>query len=383
MEKEILACIENKNIKFLHSGQISKYTFPMERHEAHQKKISHIIIRFFIVTISPDNKILFLVQKRNKKKKQFPEYFTDSASGHVLYKKNLNLNNIKENAKRELEEEFGISPKSVKRMKFYDLNAESNNTTTEIAYTFLGLVQYNTELKPNPEELEIKESRFYTKKELINLLENEQSIDYSKKIWEKIAELDIFKYFGLNNDLKRNEKTKKEIALFMGRFQPLHHGHIYILNYLLKNFKLIKIGIGSSQLSKTKSDPFTSKERIQFIQAALEKRGISSGKYKIYEIPDIFNAKKWVNHVVSIVGNFDAIFSNSEWVRQLFQNQGYRLGRKLIIFKKKYNGSNIRKLINKKNSNWKRLVPKEIFQLMIEFGGIQRIKQLYNTQKSL
>ncbi|MFX0019654.1 MAG: nicotinamide-nucleotide adenylyltransferase [Promethearchaeota archaeon] len=381
MEKEILACIDNKNIKFLHSGQISKYIFPMERNEAHQKKISHIIIRLFIVSISPNNEILFLVQKRNKKKKQFPEYFTDSASGHVIYKKNLNLNNIKENAKRELEEEFGVSPNSIKRMKFYDLNAESNNTTTEIAYTFLGLVKYNTELKPNPEELEIKESRFYTKKELINLLENEQSIDYSKKIWEKIAELDIFKYFGLNDDFKSNEKTKKEIVLFIGRFQPLHHGHIYILNYLLKNFNLIKIGIGSSQLSNTKSDPFTSKERIQFIQAALEKRGISSEKYKIYEIPDIFNAKKWVNHVVSIVGNFDAIFSNSEWVRQLFQNQGYRLGRKLIIFKKKYNGSNIRKLINKKNSNWKRLVPKEIFQLIIEFGGIQRIKQLYNTQK--
>ncbi len=380
MEKEILACIENKDIKFLHSGQISKYTFPMERHEAHQKKISHIIIRFFIVTISPDNKILFLVQKRNKKKKQFPEYFSDSASGHVIYKKNLNLNNIKENAKRELEEEFGIPPKSVKRMKFYDLNTESNNKTTEIAYIFLGLVHYNTELKPNPEELEIKESRFYTKKELRNLLENEQSIDYSKKIWEKIAELDIFKYFGLNNDSKRNEKTKKEIALFIGRFQPLHHGHIYILNYLLKNYRLIKIGIGSSQLSKTKSDPFTSKERIQFIQAALEKRGISSGKYKIYEIPDIFNAKKWVNHVVSIVGNFDTIFSNSEWVRQLFQNQGYRLGRRLFIFKKKYKGSNIRNLINKKNPNWKSLVPKEIFQLMTEFGGIQRIIQLYNTQ---
>ncbi len=380
MEKEILACIKNKNIKFLHSGQISKYTFPMERHEAHQKKISHLIIRFFIVTISPENKILYLVQKRNKKKKQFPEYFTDSASGHVIYKKNLNLTNIKGNAKRELEEEFGIPPKSVKKMKFYDLNVESNNATTEIAYTFLGLVQYNTELKPNPEELEIKESRFYTKRELINLLENEYLIDYSKKIWEKIVELDIFKYFGLNNDLKRNEKPKKEIALFIGRFQPLHHGHIYVLNYLLKHFSLIKIGIGSSQVSKIKSDPFTSKERIQFIQTALEKREISSGKYKIYEIPDIFNAKKWVNHVVSVVGNFDVIFSNSEWVRQLFQNQGYRLGRKLIIFKKKYNGSNIRNLINKKNSNWKSLVPKEIFQLITEIGGIQRIKQLYNTQ---
>ncbi|MFX0140337.1 MAG: nicotinamide-nucleotide adenylyltransferase, partial [Candidatus Hodarchaeota archaeon] len=370
MEKEILACIENKNIKFLHSGQIAKYTFPMERVEAHQKKISHIIIRLFIVSISPDNKILYLVQKRNKKKKEFPEYFTDSASGHVLFKKNLNLNDIKRNAKRELEEEFGIPPKSIKKMKFYDLNVESKNRTTEIAYTFLGLVQYNTVLKPNPEELEINESRFYTKNELVNLLENEKSIDYSKTIWEKIAELDIIKYFGLNNDLKKNEKNKNEIALFIGRFQPLHHGHIYVLNYILKNFHTIKIGIGSSQLSQTKADPFTSKERVQFIQAALEKRGISSGEYKIYEIPDIFNAKKWVNHVVSIIGKFDVIFSNSEWVRQLFQNQGYRLGRKLIIFKKKYNGSNIRNLIIKQNLNWKSLVPKEIFNLMTEFNGI-------------
>jgi len=381
MEKEILACIENKNIKFLHSGQISKYIFPMERHEAHQKKISHIIIRLFIVSISSDNQILYLVQKRGKNKTEFPEYFTDSASGHVLYKKNLNLNDIKENAKRELEEEFGISPKSIRKIKFYDLNTESNNRTTEIAYTFLGLVQYNTELKPNPEELEIKQSRFYTKKELINLLENEKSIDYSKRIWEKVTELDFIKYFRLNNNLKRNEKANNEIALFIGRFQPLHHGHIYVLNYLLKSFRLIKIGIGSSQLSKTKSDPFTSKERIQFIQAALEKRGISSGKYKIYEIPDIFNAKKWVNHVISIVGNFDIIFSNSEWVRQLFQNQGYRLGRKLIIFKKKYNGFNIRNLIIKQNKIWKSLVPKEVFNLMTEFNGIQRIKQLYNIQK--
>ncbi|MGB5910381.1 MAG: nicotinamide-nucleotide adenylyltransferase [Promethearchaeia archaeon] len=377
MEKEILACIENKNIKFLHSGQISKYTFPMERHEAHQKKISHIIIRFFIVSISPDNKILYLVQKRNKKKKEFPDYFTDSASGHVIYKKNLSLNNIKENAKRELEEEFGIPPKSIKKMKFYDLSVESNNRTTEIAYTFIGLVQYNIELKPNSEELEIKESRFYTEKELNDILENEKLIDYSKRIWEKIAELDIIKYFELNNDLKRNKKTKNEIALFIGRFQPLHHGHIYVFNYLLKNFNLIKVGVGSSQLSQTKTDPFTSKERVRFIQAALEKRGISSEQYKIYEIPDIFNAKKWVNHVVSIVGKFDLIFSNSEWVRQLFQNQGYKLGRKLIIFKKKYNGSNIRSLINKQSYNWKSLVPKEVFNLMTEFNGIQRIKQLY------
>ncbi|GAH39913.1 unnamed protein product, partial [marine sediment metagenome] len=78
MEKEILACIADNNIRFLHSGQTSKYIFPVEREEAHEKKISHLITRLFIVSITPDKKILYLVQKRGKNKKSFPEYFTDS-----------------------------------------------------------------------------------------------------------------------------------------------------------------------------------------------------------------------------------------------------------------------------------------------------------------
>jgi len=377
MEKEILACINEKDIKYLHSGQISKFIFPMERQEAHKKNISHLIIRVFIIAILPDKNITFLVQKRSKKKKEFPEYFTDSASGHVIYKKNLNLNDIKNDAKRELEEEFGIPQKSINQMKFYDLKAEPNQKTLEIAYTFLGLIESDTELKPNPEELDPKASRFYTKLELMNLLKNERYIDYSRKIWKELSELDIIKYFEQDIKYKKKIQLKRQIPLFIGRFQPLHHGHLYVLNQLLKRYRSIKIGIGSSQLFNTKTDPFSSKERIEFIETALNKREIEPNNYKIYEIPDIFNAKKWVNHVESIVGEFDVIFSNSEWVRQLFKIKGYKLGKKLTIFKKKYNGSNIRKLINRNNKEWKSLVPKEVAELIIQINGIERIKDLF------
>jgi len=64
MEKEILACIEDENIKYLHSGQISKYVFPLERTDAHKKGVSHLIIRFFIMAITPDNETVYIVQKR-------------------------------------------------------------------------------------------------------------------------------------------------------------------------------------------------------------------------------------------------------------------------------------------------------------------------------
>ncbi len=372
MNQEILACIKNEHIKFLQSGQISKYIFPMPRKEAHQKKITHIIVRFFVMTINPKNEVLYLVQKRGKNKEVFPKYYSDSASGHVIYENKLNLNNIKENALRELEEEFGIPPKDIQSIIFHDLEKEKDGLTTEIAYIFFGLVEYNVKLQPDPKELEIDGSRFYDKIELEKLFEEEQSVDYSKKIWEKLFEEDIKSLFEFRNHLN---ETEQDIALFIGRYQPLHHGHIYVLRRILELCRVLKIGVGSSQLSNHKNDPFTGEERTKFLKAALRKRKISQKKYEIHEIPDIFNAKKWIDHVISIVGEFNIVYTNSSWVRQLFQNRGIRVGKKIEIFKNKFNGTNIRNLIIK-NKKWTTLVPNEVVELMREFKGIERIKSL-------
>ncbi|MFX1316701.1 MAG: nicotinamide-nucleotide adenylyltransferase [Promethearchaeota archaeon] len=374
MEKEYLACIDDKNIKYLQLGQISKYIFPMERKEAHLRNQTHLIIRFFIVSKDPNNEILYLVQKRGKNKKSFPGYYTDSASGHVIWIKNLDLKQIKQNAIRELEEEFGIPSSKIKKVKFYDLNKEENDHTTEVSYIFFGLVEYRVKLKPNPNELDLKGSRFYNRTELEDLLENEKSVDYSHKIWKKLLNMDLLSLF----EEKLEEKAQKEgnIAFFIGRFQPLHHGHIYVLKRILDSFNSVKIGIGSSQLSHLPNDPFTSDERKKFIKAALERRNVANNRYKVYEIPDIFNAKKWVEHVVSIVGEFNTIFSNSDWVRALFLNKDFRVGRKIEIFKKKFNGNNIRTLIREEDNNWRHLVPKEVSELIEDFNGINRIKML-------
>ena len=370
-KKEILACIDKENIKYLHSGQISKFVFPMERGKAHKEKIPHLIIRFFIITINPKNEILYLVQKRGKNKKSFPNYFTDSASGHVIFKKNLELKDIQKDSLRELEEEFGITSKSIQKIIFYDLGIEEDNYSLEIAYIFFGLVDYNVKLHPNPDELEIEGSKFYNQEQLKNILQNQQSVDYSKKIWKKLLSEDINSLLGKEKDLK---KTPSEIALFIGRFQPLHHGHVYVIKKILKSYNLLKIGIGSSQLSHTINDPFTSDERKQFLIAALKKREISADSYKIFEIPDIFNAHKWPTHVSSIVGEFDTVYSNSDWVRQLFQRNNVNIGEKLVIFKNKFNGSHIRKLMIKDDKGWVRLIPKEVVNLINKFDGIERIK---------
>ncbi len=377
MEREILACVDKKDKKFLQSGQISKYIFPMERVEAHKKKISHLITRFFILSVTQDGSQYYLVQKRSRNKKEYPEYFTDSSSGHVNWEKNLNLNRIKKNALRELEEEFGIPPKQVKKVLFYDLNTEGD----EIAYIFLGIVDYNIPLNPDEQELDVSFSRFYDTTELKELLENEKYIDYSKKIWVKLLNLNILSLFEIKADY--SVRSKNGISLFIGRFQPLHHGHIYVIKQILKSKDLVKIGIGSSQLSHTINDPFTSEERKRFINSALEKRGIPSNSYEIYTIPDIFDAKKWVDHVISIVGEFNSIYSNSDWVRELFFNKGIKVEKKIAIFKRKFSANNIRRLISKNDKKWKTLVPKEVAELIEKFNGINRIQSLYKKTGNL
>jgi len=382
MDEEVIACISDENLKFLQSGQIERFVFPMRRGEAHKKGINHLIIRLFLFTVTPNNQIHYLVQKRGMAKKRFPSFYTDSASGHVLYKKNLNLPEIQEEAKRELTEEFGILPKDLRKVVFYDLVSEEDNGTTEIAYVFLGFVEHDVVLKPNPNELSVGESRFYTKSELSAILKNEKLIDYPKDIWNKILLMSTNEILRMVTKQNKKYSSKKDIALFVGRFQPLHHGHIYMLNKILKSYKKIKIGVGSSQLLKSEINPFTYKERVNFITSALNKRGIYSQRFSIYPIPDIFNASEWVNHVISIVGNFDTLFSNSDWVRHLFQNAGYTVGEKIGIFKKKYSASNVRKLISINARNWTILVPKEVVNLIKEYNGIERIRILFNKVDS-
>jgi len=106
----------------------------------------------------------------------------------------------------------------------------------------------------------------------------------------------------------------------------------------------------------------------------LKKRSIPTEKFNIYYIPDIFNAQNWVNHVISIVGQFDILYSNSYWVEELFKNNNYEISKKTTIFKNKYNGKNIRNLINNEKKEWRLLVPNEVISLIQKFNGINRIQ---------
>lgn len=150
-------------------------------------------------------------------------------------------------------------------------------------------------------------------------------------------------------------------ALFIGRFQPFHKGHLKVIKYLSDKYDEIIIGIGSSQYSNTFDNLFSSEERILMIKESLKQENISN--YKIILIPDIHNPPKWVDHVLSINSDFDVVISNNEFTQKLFLEKGFKIKQTPLFNKKEYSGRLIRnKILN--NNVWENLVPKPCIKII-------------------
>ena len=54
-------------------------------------------------------------------------------------------------------------------------------------------------------------------------------------------------------------------ALFVGRFQPFHYGHLHAVESILKENDELLLVVGSAQMSHEPDNPFTAGERIEMI----------------------------------------------------------------------------------------------------------------------
>lgn len=109
-------------------------------------------------------------------------------------------------------------------------------------------------------------------------------------------------------------------ALFVGRFQPFHYGHLKVIKDILKEHDRIVIIIGATQESNTFHNPFTAQERSAMIRVALEESEILNESYKILEVPDADDDVAWT---VSIFEKTDAdiAYSNNDWTKRCLEKQ--------------------------------------------------------------
>lgn len=162
-------------------------------------------------------------------------------------------------------------------------------------------------------------------------------------------------------------------ALFIGRFQPFHMGHMHVIKQNVKRFSLLYIGIGSSQYSHTCENPFSFDEREAMIKIALDDEKIRN--YSIVAIPDIHNPPKWVEHITSIINDFTEILTNNDDTVALFRQKGFTIHKTGLYQKHRYSGEEIRKRM-RSNKPWEHLVHPKVYTYLCSIDAEQRLRSI-------
>jgi len=162
-------------------------------------------------------------------------------------------------------------------------------------------------------------------------------------------------------------------ALYIGRFQPFHQGHLAVVKSLINRFDRIFIGIGSSQYHDTFDNPFSFSERKTMIIKTLEAGGIDN--INIVAIPDIHDPPNWVDHMMRIINEFDVVVTNNLFTRKLFEEKGFIVEETPSFNNKNFSGEYIRNQI-RHGKDWENLVPEVVFRIIQEIHGEQRIKNI-------
>lgn len=159
-------------------------------------------------------------------------------------------------------------------------------------------------------------------------------------------------------------------ALYIGRFQPFHLGHLDALGQIFAREKKVIIAIGSSQQSGTTHNPFSALVRKKMIRAVLKSEKIAGRvrqppEYKIFFVPDINDDARWASHVEKLLPKFGSVYTGSAHTAKLFKLTGtHKVVR--LKFNKKISGTRIRTLLRKKGG-WQRDVPSGVLALLQDY----------------
>jgi len=171
-------------------------------------------------------------------------------------------------------------------------------------------------------------------------------------------------------------------ALFIGRFQPLHLGHINTILEISKKYEVIVV-VGSAQESYTLKNPFLAGERIEMI---LNEENFKDINLKMIPVPDINNHGLWVRYLVSLLPRFDVVYTRNPLTKILFENEGFRCKEQKIYTDEEemvYSGTVIRnEILNKHEDIWKRMVSQSTYKFIKEIKGDERIITLFSDIKN-
>jgi len=149
---------------------------------------------------------------------------------------------------------------------------------------------------------------------------------------------------------------KYKTGLVIGRFQPFHNGHKYLIQKALENVEKIIIGIGSAN-ANDENNPYSFEQRKKMLEEFISQEEIGDRVVKIFPSNDIADDDKWAKQTTQASGKIDIIISNNDsGVNVFFEKLGYEILRIPYYKREIYEGWRIRKLM-REGEAWEDRVP--------------------------
>lgn len=157
---------------------------------------------------------------------------------------------------------------------------------------------------------------------------------------------------------KMNYKT----GIIIGRFQPFHKGHAWLIKKALKQVQNLVIGIGSTNV-KNGENGYSFSKRKKMVQLFVNHEKLNDRVIKIISVPDDPSDDVWRSQIIKQAGEFDVVIGNNEWVNGIFEKAGYKVFRIGFYRRIILEGKRIRERM-KKGLPWEDRVPSYLLPLI-------------------
>ena len=175
-------------------------------------------------------------------------------------------------------------------------------------------------------------------------------------------------------------------VVVLGRFQPFHLGHEYMLESASKwrnennpNAPLI-IAIGSSNRPQNLLNPWTYEERSQMIETWAKSAPIEN--FQICSIPDIEDPPNWVTHASQYHGQAGVLVTTDMGTAELYTASGWDVILLPLEQRERFEGWRVRETARMLSTIGDQdairevlgtLIPMPVLEYLIETNGLHRL----------
>lgn len=148
---------------------------------------------------------------------------------------------------------------------------------------------------------------------------------------------------------------KYKVGVVVGRFQPFHLGHKYLIEKALQKVDQLVVVVAATNLNDD-DNPYNAKKRIGFVKQFVKEEGLTDKISKIVPLKNVPDDAVWLKNLLNLTGKVDVVIGDNEWVNGIFENANIPALRIGHYKRNTLEGTKIRKLM-KDNKKWQSRVP--------------------------